>query len=74
MNPMIFHNSDRKILTSVIRVMSESKTPPPTSPNNPTGLSGGTYVCEICNIGYRSKEDLEKHNGLSHPDRKIEQL
>jgi hypothetical protein len=30
--------------------MAESKTPPPsTSPNNPTGLSGGIYVCEICN-------------------------
>ena len=54
--------------------MSEPITPAPTSPNNPTGLSGGTYVCEICNIAYHSREDLEKHNSLSHPDRKIEQL
>jgi hypothetical protein len=54
--------------------MPESKTSPSTSPNNPTGLSGGTYVCEICNIAYHSREDLEKHNSLSHPDRKIEQL
>ena len=48
--------------------------PPPTSSNNPTGLSGGTYVCEICNIAYNSREDLEKHNSLSHQGRKIEQL
>jgi hypothetical protein len=55
--------------------MSEPTTPPPsTSPNNPTGRSGGTYMCEICNIAYNSREDLEKHNRLSHPDRKIEQL
>ena len=54
--------------------MSESKIPPPTSPDNPTGLSGGTYVYEICNKVYNSREDLEKHNRLSHPDRKIEQL
>jgi len=27
--------------------MSEPKIPPPTSPNNPTGLSGGGYVCEM---------------------------
>jgi hypothetical protein len=54
--------------------MPESKIPLPTSPNNPTGLSGGTYVCEICNTAYNSREDLEKHNRLSHPDRKLEQL
>ena len=54
--------------------MSESKIPPSTSPNNPTGLSGGRYVCEICNMAYYSREDLEKHNSLSHPDRKIDQL
>jgi hypothetical protein len=54
--------------------ISESTIRPPTSPNNPTGLSGGTYVCEICNIAYHSREDLEKHNSLAHPDRKIEQL
>ena len=39
--------------------MSEHVTPPSTSPNNPTGLSGGTYVCEICNIAYASRGDLE---------------
>jgi hypothetical protein len=46
----------------------------PSSPNNPTGLSGGTYVCGICNIAYRSREDLEKHSKLTHPDKKIERL
>ena len=54
--------------------MSKPKTPPSTSPNNPTGLSGGRYVCEISNTVYQSREDLEKHNKLSHLDRKIEQL
>jgi hypothetical protein len=48
-------------------------TLPSSSPNNPTGLSGGKYVCEICNeicnIAYNSRDDLEKHNSLSHPDR-----
>ena len=54
--------------------MSEPTTPPSSSPNNPTGLSGGIYVCEICNTAYNSREDLEKHNSLSHADRQIEQL
>lgn len=54
--------------------MSEHVTPPSTSPNNPTRLSGGTYVREICNIAYASRDDLEKHNSLSHADRKIERL
>jgi hypothetical protein len=54
--------------------MSESTIPPSSSPNNLTGLSGGTYVCELCNTAYHSREDLGKHNSLAHPDRKIEQL
>jgi hypothetical protein len=58
----------------VFETMLESTIPPSTSPNNPTGVSGGRYVCEICNTSYYSREDLEKHNNLSHPDRKIEKL
>jgi rubrerythrin len=53
--------------------MSEP-TPPSTSPNNPTGPSGGTYVCEICNTLYYSREDLDKHVRYSHPDREVEKL
>ena len=53
--------------------MSES-TPPSTSPNNPTGPSGGTYVCEICNTSYNSREDLDKHVRYGHPDREVEKL
>jgi hypothetical protein len=53
--------------------MSES-TPPPTSPNNPTGPMGATYACEVCNTAYYSREDLERHNKQTHPDRKVEKV
>jgi hypothetical protein len=55
-------------------IMMPEPIPPSTSPSNPTGPSGGRYVCELCGTSYYSRQDLDKHVRLTHPDRKIEKI
>jgi hypothetical protein len=54
--------------------MMPEPIPPSTSPSNPTGPSRGRYVCELCDTSYYSRQDLDKHVHLTHPDRKIEKI